>query len=187
MKKLKLGVSGEKGSFSEEAGLLYAKRIGREYELDYLIDMENVLATLENKKIDLGIFPVVNLNGGLVKMAFEAMGKHLFKPIDELWLDVEQCLLVQPGMQTHQIRKIASHSQALLQCEKYLKKYFPQAELIEWQDTAKAARDLSEGRLQDSAVIAPIKSAELYQLKVMEKNIQDNKPNLTAFIIVEAF
>ncbi len=75
---IQLGVSGDVGSFSEEAALLYAKQKGLTVVLDYLIDMEGVLAALDNQEIEVGILPVVNLNGGLVKPALEAMDRHLF-------------------------------------------------------------------------------------------------------------
>jgi prephenate dehydratase len=181
-----LGVSGEAGSFSEEAGLLYAKNINIDPTLIYLIDMEGVLTALEQGKIDRGIFPVVNLRGGLVKMAFDAMGNHLFKVIDELWLNIHQCLLGKPGISINQIKSIASHPQAIAQCRAYIQKNFNKAELIEWQDTAKAARELALDRFPPkSAVIAPESAARLYGLEVLAKNIQDENPNLTAFIIVK--
>lgn len=182
-----VGVSGEIGSFSEQAGLLYAKKIGIEPHLVYLIDMENVLAAVESKQVDIGIFPVVNFRGGLVKMAFEAMGKHLFTPIDEIWLDVHQCLLVMPGTTASEIKKIVSHPQALAQCKAFLQENFKDATLLEWEDTAKAAKDLSEGKLpKTNAVIAPERSAHLYKLEIMAKNIQDDQPNLTAFIVAKS-
>lgn len=186
MKKIKLGVSGDAGSFSEEAGLLYAQRNGFQPQIKFCIDMEGVLAALDKKQIDLGIFPVVNSRGGLVQPAFKAMGKHLFNYIDELWLEVYQCLMIKPGVKKSQIKKIATHSQALAQCERYIRKEFPNAQLIEWEDTAKAAKDLSKGILKkDTAVIAPARSAQIYKLHLLAKGIQDNHPNLTTFIIVK--
>lgn len=184
--KIIIGVSGLAGSFSEEAALRYAGRVNISPHLVYLIDMEGVLAALVQEKIDIGIFPVVNIHGGLVKPAFEAMGNHLFVPIDELWLDVNQCLLVLPGMELKRIKKIVSHPQAFAQCKRYLKKELMHAELVPWIDTAKAAKDLFDGVLPDmTAVIAPAHSAEIYHLEVLAKNIQDNSPNLTAFIIAK--
>lgn len=184
--KIKLGVSGDVGSFSEEAGILYASNHNIDAMLDYLIDMEGVLAAVENGTIDMGIFPVVNVYGGLVRMAFDAMGKHKFKVIDELWLDVHQCLLVKSGVTINQIDHIVSHPQAIAQCKQYIQKNFSMAKLIEWQDTAKAAKKLSQGKLcTTSAVIAPARAAHIYGLDVIAKNIQDDNPNLTAFIIVK--
>lgn len=184
---MKFGVSGDAGSFSEEAALLYAKKIRINPNLEFLIDMEGVLCAVENRSVDIGIFPVVNLRGGLVRMAFDAMGKHQFQVIDELWLTVQQCLLVKPGTTINNINKIISHSQAIAQCKQYIQKNFSNVELIEWQDTAKAAKELSQGLLHEfSAVIASEHAARLYGLNVIAANIQDDNPNLTAFIIVKS-
>ncbi len=185
---MKLGVSGDAGSFSEEAALLYAKKIGINPVLDFLIDMEGVLCAVENRSVEIGIFPVVNLRGGLVRMAFDAMGRYQFQVIDELWLTVQQCLLVKPGTTINNINKIISHSQAISQCKQYILRNFPHVELITWQDTAKAAKELTQGILQPtSAVIASEHAASLYGLNVIAKNIQDDNPNLTAFLIVKPY
>ncbi len=181
-----VGVSGLLGSFSEKAGIIYANRTGITPSFDYLIDMEGVLEAIEQDNIDLGILPVVNLQGGLVRPAFEAMGKHLFTVIDELWLEVRQCLMVLPGVTRHQITHIVSHPQGLAQCKHFLQKEFKDIELIEWCDTAKAAKDLAEGILPSfSAVIAPERCTRIYGLDIMTNNIQDSSPNLTAFIVVK--
>lgn len=186
MKKIKLAVSGDAGSFSEEAGWLYARQAGLMADLSCVIDMEGVLTALDRGEANLGIFPVVNSRGGLVQMAFSAMGRHIFELVDELPMEVNQCLLVLPGVKRNTVKQIASHPQALSQCARYLKKTFPRAKLVEWPDTAKAARDLSAGIIPaDSAVIAPARSAELYGLEILARGIQDEHPNITTFIIVK--
>ncbi|MDF3055557.1 MAG: chorismate mutase [Gammaproteobacteria bacterium] len=183
--KIKFGLSGDIASFSEEAALAYAKKAQIDMEPFYLMDMEGVLAALENQEIDLGIFPVMNLTGGLVNVAFEAMGKHLFQPVDELWLDVQQCLITLPGKQKEDIQSIVSHSQGLAQCQHYLAHHFSHIAQMEWIDTAKAAKDLSENKLSaDTAVIASARAAEYYGLSIFERAIQDAQPNHTIFVIV---
>lgn len=173
------------GSFSEEAGLLYAQREGFELEFVFSIDMEGVLADLDALKAQFGVFPVVNSRGGLVQTAFEAMGRHLFKMLDEIWMEVHQCLMVLPGTKLEDIKKIATHPQAISQCERYIRREFPNAQLIDWEDTAKAAEDLAKGNFDKStAVIAPARSAHIYGLELLAKGIQDNHPNLTTFIVV---
>lgn len=185
-----IGVSGDIGSFSEQVGLRYAQKkffTPQSFSLTYLIDMENVLAAVEAGTVDLGIFPVVNFQGGFVTMALTAMGAHYFTLVDDFWLDVQQCLLVYPSTKLDQIKKIVSHPQALAQCRKYLEKNFNNSEFIPWEDTAKAARDLQEGKLDQAitAVLAPEHAADIYHLAIMAKNIQDVHPNLTGFIIVK--
>jgi len=185
----RLAVSGDPGSFSEEAGRLYATRQGWEdtdVEIVFATDMDGVLARVNNADVTHGIFPVVNSRGGLVHMAFEAMGRYTFTMIDEIWFEVYQCIMVLPGVEKKDITTIVSHPQALIQCERYIKKHFPDAVLREWEDTAKAAKDLHDGVLDAScAVIAPTRSQQIYGLEMLDRGIQDNHPNLTTFIIVE--
>ena len=91
-----------------------------------------------------------------------------------------------PKTLPQQITAIASHPQALKQCRMYLKRKWPEVELIEWKDTALAAKDLTEKKLPSStAVIAPERSAELYNLDILESGIQDLKFNFTTFLAVE--
>jgi len=173
------------GSFSEEAALVYAQRMSFEPEVLYKTDMAGVLSSVDSGESLLGIFPVVNSRGGLVHSAFSAMGKFQFNMIDEVWLEVYQCLLVLPGTKRESISKIISHPQAIAQCERYLRTEFEGVSLGEWDDTAKAAEDLAKGTFSETtAVIAPARSAQMYGLELLEKGIHDNHPNLTTFIVV---
>ena len=184
--KTTLAVSGDAGSFSEEAGLLYSQRENDEFEIIFSTDMEGVLQTVEDGKADLGLFPVVNSRGGLVRPAFDAMGRHNFAVLDEIWFEVYQCIMVKPGVKKEDVKRITTHSQAIKQCERYIRMNYPDVELVEYADTAKAAKDLAKGMLEpDTAVIAPSRSAHIYGLELLEKGIQDNHPNLTTFIVVK--
>jgi len=184
-----IGVSGGKGSFSEEAALFYSQKYSIEnYKIKYLISVERVLKNLDKGKIDLGVFPIENSNGGIVYEAVYAMARHNFKIEHFFEIDVRHNLLVKPGTKKSEIKKIASHDQALKQCRMYLKRKWPKVELIEWSDTAEAAKDLSRGKLSpDTAVIAPINCAQLYNLKILEGGIQDLKFNFTTFLAVKRF
>lgn len=183
--KIRIALSGAEGSFSEEAARMYAAREGLDCALVFAIDMEGALQALDDGEADLGIFPVVNSRGGLVQSAYEAMGRHLFELKGELWMEVHQCLLARRELAFSDIRAVATHPQALSQCERFISGQLPQAELIAWDDTAKAARDLALGMWNETtAVIAPARCAELYGLTLIQKGIQDVHPNLTTFIIV---
>ena len=174
------------GSFSEAAAFRYADLGHKSLSLVYLMDTEGVLLALEKRTINIGLFPVVNRNGGLVQAAFEAMGNHLFTPIDELWLEIEHCLLALPGVSLQDITTLASHPQGFAQSAHYLQKNCVGKRRLEWVNTAKAAKDLAEGILPPStAVIASKRSAELYGLHIMATAIQDHHPNETAFIVVQ--
>lgn len=182
--KIKIGVSGNRGSFSEEAANYYCHKNNiKNYELAYLISVENVLRELNEKKIDKGVFPIENSNGGIVIEAVHAMSRHIFEIENIFEIDVRHNLLVKHGVKAQDIKKIASHQQALKQCRMYLKRIWPNVELEEYADTAQAAKDLSAGVLpEDTAVITPKICAELYDLDILEEGIQDLKFNFTSFI-----
>ncbi len=184
---MKIGVMGAKGSFSEQAGELYLKKIQQEdAEISPLISAENVLTALNNGEIDRGIFPIENSNGGIVIEAVYAMAKHNFEIEEMFELNVQHMLLVKPHVTASYIQAIASHDQALKQCRMYLKRTWPEADIMPYADTAKAAADLAAGILPDSvAVIAPLRAAELYGLQMLEESIQDLKFNYTTFVVAK--
>lgn len=178
---------GAQGSFSEKAGEVYiADYYQADAEIVPLISAEAVLSAVEYGAIDKGIFPIENSNGGIVIEAVHAMAKHTFSIERMFEIDVHHMLLVKPGMTSSHITTVCSHDQALKQCRMYLKRRWPDAEIVPYADTAKAAADLSSGTLPDTtAVIAPRRCAELYGLEILEESIQDLKFNYTTFVVAE--
>lgn len=183
--KLKIGVMGGQGSFSEEAANYYCKQKNiTNYEIDYLLVADNVLKSVSEGSVDLGIFPIENSTSGVVKVAVYAMSKYNFEIEDMFDIDIRQNLLVKPGTRAEDIRAIASQIPALGQCQEYLKNKWPGVELIEYKDTAEAARAVAEGILPAStAAIANKSCAHLYGLELLEENVQDLKINFTTFIV----
>lgn len=179
-----IGISGARGSFSEEAARMYARKNRiQKFSLDYLISVENVLSALEKGKIDLGIFPIENSTGGVVIEAIEAMAAHRFSIQKMFDVDIKQNLLVKRGVGKKDIRLITSHDQALKQCRAYFKKNWKGVRIREYEDTAKAAEDLASGKLPTStAVIASAVAANIYGLKILGRAVQDEKKNRTSFI-----
>lgn len=180
-----IGVSGDVGSFSEEAGLIYAAKMHNEaHSLKYLIDMEGVLIALNNDEIDVGVFPFVNYNSGIVWPAFSAMGRYSFMPIDDLQLNIEQCLMARTNLPLTQIKELYSYTPAFEQCKSFINHYG--FKLIDWGDTAKAARDLAAGTLPlNAGVVASAKAALAHGLTIIQHGIQDLQPNITRFIVVK--
>lgn len=181
---MRIGISGVEGSFSEEAARTYARKEGiSDVDIAYLVSVEGVLSALEAGSIDTGIFPIENSNGGIVIEAVYAMAAHRFSVIKLFEIDVHQNVLVKKGVNPEHIASITSHDQALKQCRMYLKRKWPGIELTEYADTAKAAKDLSEGILPETtAVIASKAAAERYGLDILEESVQDLKFNYTSFV-----
>lgn len=185
-KQVIIGVSGGPGSFSEQAAKYYSYKQGiTPKEIKCLISAENVLTALDQGKINLGVFPIENSNGGIVYEAVYAMAGHQFA-IQELFeIDVKHCLIVRPGVKREDITLVASHDQAIKQCRMYIKRLLPNVEVRIWADTADAVRALAAGELPTTgAAIASRGAAELYKMKIIEEGIQDLKFNFTTFLAV---
>lgn len=81
-----------------------------------------------------------------------------------------------------EIKFITSHIQALRQTENNRKLSFPNWSEQETNDTASAARNLSQGVLPDDyAVICRKNAGEKYGLKLVCENIEDDENNRTEF------
>jgi len=187
MSKILIGIQGGKGSFSEEAAkkFISENRI-EECEIKYLISSSEVLFAVESKVVDYGIFAMENAQGGVVIESVEAMAEHRCKIVNMFHVTISQNLLVMEGVSLEDISEIHSHQQALRQCKDYLANNFWSCPLIESDDTAEAARRLSEGKLSSSiAVIGSKYCSELYGLKILKNDIHDLKHNLTLFLTVK--
>lgn len=88
------------------------------------------------------------------------------------------------GQKIEDIKEVWSHPMALLQCKEFFKKY-PQIKLVEDVDTAEVAKRISKENLIGIAAIAPKIAAEIFNLEVIEDEIQTIKDNATRFVIVQ--
>ena len=100
----------------------------------------------------------------------------------EYFLKIEHNLLGQPGTKIEDIKNVFSHGQTLSQCSKFIKKN----NIIEHvrADTAGSAKMISINKKKDEAAIASALSAETYGLEVIKKNIENEKGNLTRFLLM---
>ncbi len=184
---IQIGIQGGKGSFSEQAAHEFAYNHGLEgVKIVYQISSEHVLANVETGETDYGIFAMENAQGGVVIESVEALAKYRCEIIEMFHIPVDQNLLGLVGTYVGDITEIHSHQQALRQCKDYLSEHFWTRPLIEEDDTAEAARRLSEGKLPKTAgVIASKSCADLYGLDVLKESIHDLKHNLTLFLGVK--
>ena len=179
-----IGIQGAKGSFCEEAAVIFAKNHGVEkYRIEYLISSDGVISALEQEKINYGLIAMENAQGGVVIESVEALAKHRCNIVEMFYIPISQNLLGINGTHLGDITEIHSHQQALRQCKNYLSEHFWSRPLVEADDTAEAARRLATGKLpKTAAVIANKACAELYGLEILQESIHDLKHNLTLFL-----
>jgi prephenate dehydratase len=100
--------------------------------------------------------------------------------IGEVYQRVRHCLIANRGAK--KIRYVHSHPQALAQCRSYLLK--KGLEPVPAYDTAGAVKMIKEGMMLDSAAIASRRAAELYDMEILDEDIQDRKNNYTRFLVL---
>ena len=95
---------------------------------------------------------------------------------------VQHHLLGLPGTKTKDIKDVYSHAQALSQSTQFIKKN----NFIEnvRADTAGSAKYVSENKNKNKPAIASKLSAKIYNLDILESNIEDEKGNVTRFLIM---
>lgn len=74
---------------------------------------------------------------------------------------------------------------ALNQCRGWLETHLPQAELVEYHDTADAVRHVIELGSPYAAAIASRRAAEIYSGKIIAADIEDEKANMTRFVVLQ--
>ena len=91
-------------------------------------------------------------------------------------------LLSKKNAQLKDIKYVRSHAQAIGQCQKIImaNKY----KTIISADTAGSAKELADGNDNSIAAIASKLSAKIYKLKILKENIEDEKGNVTRFLIM---
>ena len=108
--------------------------------------------------------------------------KYRLNIYSEYFQEIEHNLLAHPGVKISDIKDVYSHGQALSQCSKFIKsnKFIEHVRA----DTAGSAEMISKSKEKTKAAIASSLSAETYKLEILKKNIENEKGNLTRFLIM---
>mgnify|MGYP001079730540 FL=1 len=131
-----------------------------------------------NSKIIIPESNRITGNIGIEYLIFE----YRLNIYSEYFQKIEHNLLGLPGVKISDIKDVYSHSQALSQCSKFINSY----NLVEHvrADTAGSAEMVSKNKDKSKAAIASSLSAKTYNLEIIKKNIENEKGNLTRFLIM---
>ncbi len=146
----------------------------------YFKTFEGVFNAVSKDMCRYGVLPVENSLHGSVADVYGLMKKYDCFIVRSIKLKINHVLLAAPGVELKDVKKIYSHEQALGQCGEFLKGL--NAEIEACENTAAAARMISEGDMRDAAAISSLQCAELYNLNVLCENIQNSDNNYTRFV-----
>lgn len=179
---IKVGYLGPPGSFSHSA---VQQRFGKTIEAIPYNSIRDIFREVElGEKIRYGVVPVENTIGGTVGNTLDEIITSTLSIYAEIYVKVSQNLLAKKEIPLEKIKRIYTINIAKEQCMNWLSSNLDikKIEFIETTSTAAAAKLVAEKG--DGVAIGSELSAELYNLKILYRNIQDTSNNITRFWVL---
>lgn len=176
--RLRIAFLGPEATFTHQAA---RSRFGMAARYMPAPTIAGVFDEVDKGSADLGVVPVENSTEGVVNYTLDVFMESDLTIRQEIVLQVSQCLLARTE-NLDGIQKIYSHPQALAQCRKWLATNLPGVPLIEVASTALAARLAKDD--PHSAAVASELAAQLYDLPVARRRIEDERTNVTRFLVI---
>jgi len=183
MSKSRQGITvafqGEAGAYSEEAAFRFfgSSILTRPNE-----SLEDVFQTVEQGESQFAMVPVENSLEGSISRSWDLLLDSELMVCGEAELRVSHCLIASPEVRLDSIKKVYSHPQALGQCRSFLRHLG--CELVPTYDTAGSVRMLKEQGITGGAAIASARAAEIYEMNILAREIEDNPNNFTRFFVL---
>lgn len=177
-----VGIQGLPGSFHDQVARQW---YGNSVDIIPCTTFRDVFDTYASGDADAIVTAVENTLYGSINEVYQHIEACDAPIIGEVKLTIEQMLITRPGAKLSDITEVYSHPVALAQCQKWLKKHLPQAEIIEFFDTAGAVEFIKEGGAKHQAAIAGEQAAQLYGMPILARSIQDSRDNITRFLVLE--
>jgi prephenate dehydratase len=178
---MKIAIQGENGSFHEVAARQYFAYDEIEIFPCSTFDLE--LITLKNGDVDFAVMAIENARSGSILHNYTLIRESGMKILGEQNLRIKQNLMAMPDQKISDIKEIRTHPIAIAQCMNFLSLY-PNITLIESDDTAGSARQISETKSKSIAAIVSTHAAEIYGLEILAPGIETYKQNYTRFLVV---
>lgn len=141
-----------------------------------------VAAAVLSGAAQFGCLPCENRYAGPVTAAIAVILAAPLRILAELWLPIQHALLAQQGAAVAQLTEVASHPQALQQCDVFIRRHHLLP--LPAPSTADAAANLAAGGPRHRAAIASVEAANHYGLAVIRRNIATDPTNATRFWLV---
>jgi len=151
--------------------------------LVYVKTFQAVAAAVESGLCKFGVLPIENSSNGSVRAVYDLLQDHNLTIVRSTRLCIRHELLALPGVKMEDITEIYSHQQAIGQCSKFLNG-LAGVRVIPCDNTAVAAKMVSESGNRHAAAISSHPCTALYGLECLNDDIQDSDNNYTRFICV---
>ncbi len=175
---MKIACLGPAGTFCHEAALKYDK----EAEMLFCRTIYNVFEAVATGKSKLGVVPLENSESGSVGLTYDALLEFDIKIKAELVLPIVHNLAGHGNIKD--IKRLYVHPQTYAQCEKFIRRHLPEADIIMTGSNSQSAEQIKESRNVNEGAIISATSAKIYNQEIIREAIQDNSNNITRFLVI---
>ena len=170
---------GVEGAYSQIA----CDRLFKSPTIMYFQTFDHVFKAVESGMCQYGILPIENSTAGSVKAVYDLMLSHNFSIVRSARLKICHNLLTKHGTRLEDVKEVFSHEQAINQCADYLAG-LKGVKVTVVENTAVASKMVAQSERTDVAALSSRLCAELYGLKILQENVQDQDNNYTRFICI---
>jgi len=182
---LRIGFLGPAGSFSHAAAVAH---FGSSVSFENLHDIEGVFTEVRRGHVDYGLVPIENSTGGAIAEALDSFrdARGEISIYAEVAATIRHSLL--SNNEPREIRTIHSKPEIFAQCRKWIATQYPSAVLTPSASSSHAVREVAAAFTQNpecgAAAIASVLAGQLYDVKVLFSDIEDNVNNITRFFVI---
>lgn len=177
----KIAIQGVLGSYHDIAAHKYFK--DEEIELICCNTFEDVFENMRKDSNVIGVIAIENTIAGSLLHNYELLRNSGATIIGEHKLRISHSIMCLPDEDWDDLTEVNSHPVALAQCREFLQ-HHPGLKVVETEDTAGSAENISKNQLKGHAAICSKYAAELYGMKILQEGIETNKHNFTRFLVV---
>jgi prephenate dehydratase len=174
----KIIIQGEPGAYSHLAAIALFKKP----QMICCKTFEDAFLNAKKIKNSKLLIPIENSIAGRVADVHYLLSSFNLKIEGEHFQKIEHCLLSLKNSSIKKIKTVRSHTQAIGQCKKNINKL--KLQVIVAADTAGSAKFISNNYDDSESAIASSLAAKIYGLKILKKNFEDLKGNITRFLIM---
>ena len=179
---MRIAIQGQAGSFHEQAAKQW---YGPDATIVPCVTFGDVFQTYARGQADAVVVAVENTIYGTINETYRHIESCGAPIVGEVTLAIQQTLITNPGTQLEDITTVYSHPVALSQCHQFLQEHLPQAAQIEYFDTAGAVEFIKQQGSPHLAAIASEAAAQLYNMPILKRHIQDGQDNITRFLVLD--
>ena len=180
---IRVAIQGGFGSFHQIASEKFFEEI--KIEIIPCNTFYDLFDVLKEGNADCGMMAIENSVAGSLLQNYTMLRESNLKICGEVYLRIEQHLVALKGESIDNLKEIHSQPIAIQQCMEYLNPLRRKnVRIVEADDTALSAKWIQDEQLKGFAAISSELAANMYDLQILQRNIETNHRNFTRFLLI---